>query len=161
MYGEHLEILADDSPPAPGIVIEGTAGSPDVDYTSNEEITVTWAGFIDNESGIKLYKVGLSTKCLHITDFNHYTSIDETTLTSANFSLPEEGKYYVTVVAYNNAMEPSTPVCSDGVVLERLEQKQQIQAISTGCVRTSVCDESHVKLIIMLEFVLLIVRAVR
>ncbi|XP_069134690.1 uncharacterized protein [Argopecten irradians] len=123
VYGEHLEILADDSPPAPGIVIEGTAGSPDVDYTSDEEITVTWAGFIDNESGIKLYKVGLSTKCLHITDFNHYTSIDETTLTSANFSLPEEGKYYVTVVAYNNAMEPSTPVCSDGVVLERLEQK--------------------------------------
>ncbi|XP_069134856.1 uncharacterized protein [Argopecten irradians] len=58
---EHLEILADDSPPAPGVVMEGTVGSPDIDYTSDEIITVNWAGFIDHESGIKLYKMGSST----------------------------------------------------------------------------------------------------
>ncbi|XP_069134689.1 uncharacterized protein [Argopecten irradians] len=63
---EHLEILADDSPPAPGVVMEGTIGTPDIDYTSDEIITVNWAGFIDHESDIKLYKVGLSTECLKL-----------------------------------------------------------------------------------------------
>ncbi|XP_033747031.1 uncharacterized protein LOC117332255 [Pecten maximus] len=128
VFVEHLEILADDSPPAPGVVMEGAVGTPDIDYTSEKAIIVNWAGFFDHESGIKLYKVGLAKGCLQSEDFvssnnnatrNNTILTDETTLTSVRLSLPEEGKYYTTVVAYNNAMEPSQPVCSDGILLDR------------------------------------------
>ncbi|XP_069134697.1 uncharacterized protein [Argopecten irradians] len=143
---EHLEILADDSPPAPGVVMEGTIGSPDIDYTGDEIITVNWAGFIDHESGIKLYKVGLSTECLDIAEFgrsndnitNNGTSILETTLKSVRLSLPEDGKFYVTVVAYNNAMEPSKPVCSDGIVLDRTKPKLVNFTLQSATMRETV-----------------------
>ena len=29
------------------------------------------------------------------------------------------GKYHFTVVAYNGAMDPSLPVCSDGVIIDQ------------------------------------------
>lgn len=41
----------------------------------------------------------------------------ETDLTEASFSVTSEGRYIVTVVAYNRALEPSKPVCSDGVTV--------------------------------------------
>lgn len=34
--------------------------------------------------------------------------------------MTSEGKYYVTVVAYNRAYDPSVPVCSDGVVVDTM-----------------------------------------
>ncbi|XP_069134844.1 uncharacterized protein [Argopecten irradians] len=147
---EHLEILADDSPPTPGVVMEGTVGSPDIDYTSNEIVTVNWAGFFDHESGIKLYKVGLSRECLDIAEFgrsndnitNKGISVLETALTSARLSLPEDGKFYVTVVAYNNAMEPSKPVCSDGIVLDRTKPKLVNFTLQSATMReTILCSD--------------------
>ena len=41
-----------------------------------------------------------------------------TTLTHAGWTAPSAGRYHATVVAYNRALEPSRPVCSDGVVVD-------------------------------------------
>ena len=36
----------------------------------------------------------------------------------ADFVATNEGRYYVTVIAYNHALDASAPVCSDGVVID-------------------------------------------
>ncbi|XP_033746935.1 uncharacterized protein LOC117332160 [Pecten maximus] len=125
-YVEHKEVLADDSPPAIGVVREGSLGGLDIDYTSKETVIAHWDGFIDHESGIRSYRVGLARWCLEEEAFrnNKTSGVLETTIIdtiekSARLTLTEEGQYFVTVVAYNNAMELSNPVCSDGVVLDR------------------------------------------
>ncbi|XP_060084327.1 uncharacterized protein LOC132563603 [Ylistrum balloti] len=129
-YVEHIEVLTDDSPPAVGMVREGPVGGPDIDYTSRDEIIVHWDGFIDHESGVQAYRVGLARTCLGREAIDHKNgtgvleddneiSIFETTYKSALLILPEKGQYFVTVVAYNNAREPSDPMCSDGVVLDK------------------------------------------
>ena len=41
-----------------------------------------------------------------------------TTSTHASWTAPSPGKYFITVIAYNRALEPSAPVCSDGVVVD-------------------------------------------
>ncbi|XP_069134809.1 uncharacterized protein [Argopecten irradians] len=145
---DHLEVLSDDSPPAPGVVMEGVVGTPDIDYISEETVIVSWAGFIDHESGIKLYKVGLATECLEDADFvisnstNNDTHLQETTIESVRVSLPQDGKYYVTVVAYNNAMEPSKPVCSDGIILDRTIPKLVNLTLQSATMReTIICSD--------------------
>jgi hypothetical protein len=121
---EHVDILLDDSPPVPGVVNEGPVDSLDIDYTSDDAITAHWHGFIDHESGIKLYRAGVADHCLEVTDFqegsysNEHITVIETDKTVEIFQLAL-GKNYVTVVAYNNAMEPSTPVCTDGIMLDK------------------------------------------
>ncbi|XP_021360606.1 uncharacterized protein LOC110455039 isoform X2 [Mizuhopecten yessoensis] len=146
VYIKHLDVLADDSPPSPGVVIEGPSGTPDIDYTSEESVIVNWAGFIDHESGIKLYRVGLATECLGIAEFlgfnssiaSNNTIIKETTLTSNRLFLQEEGKFFVTVVAYNNAMEPSQPVCSDGIVLDRSAPEVVNLTMQSACIKEAI-----------------------
>ncbi len=41
--------------------------------------------------------------------------------TFASWTAPAPGKYFVTVVAYNRAIDPSDPVCSDGVVIDNTD----------------------------------------
>ena len=57
---ELVTILIDESAPETGVIREGTPGSPDIDYTSDRNITINWEGFIDHESGVKFYRLGLS-----------------------------------------------------------------------------------------------------
>jgi len=94
-----------------------------MDYTSEDSFLVHWHGFIDHESGIKLYRLGLSHRCLakdelyrftHVSDVIVYREMpfsEQTVRIPANFT----GKRYVTVIALNNALEPSEAVCSDGI----------------------------------------------
>ena len=42
----------------------------------------------------------------------------ETYNTFATWTAPGDGTYHVTVVAFNSALEPSAPVCSDGVTVD-------------------------------------------
>ena len=84
---------------------------------------VNWHGFVDHESGIKMYRIGLARHCLNRNDLYPLNKTDEIALLreaifnenairiEANFT----GKMYVTVVAINNAMDPSVAVCSDGI----------------------------------------------
>ncbi|KAL4218457.1 hypothetical protein ACF0H5_023192 [Mactra antiquata] len=120
---EHVDILVDDSPPEVGVVYEGSESSPDIDYTSDDSFIVHWKGFIDHESGIKVYRIGLATRCLGQKELYNFTNIDDieyyeevpftelSTRVPANFT----GKMFITVVALNNAMDPSQPVCTDGI----------------------------------------------
>ena len=39
-------------------------------------------------------------------------------MTETSFQIEQEGKYYVTVAAYNHALDHSSPVCSDGVTID-------------------------------------------
>ena len=120
-----MDILADDSPPEVGVIKEGDVGTPDIDFTSEDQIIVTWSGFIDHESGIKFYMVAVAPECLAGEDLlyssdkklmPHHSMIKQTDETSAKFTLDEDGSYRSSVLAYNNAMEPSNVACSDGFV---------------------------------------------
>ncbi|XP_052789886.1 uncharacterized protein LOC128224179 [Mya arenaria] len=120
---EHIDVLVDDSPPSVGVVYEGPEDSPDIDYTSDDSILVHWHGFIDHESAIKLYRVGLSNRCLSTQDLFNLTEVRSISIfrelpfyeESVRIPTTFTGKRFVTVIALNNAMEPSNPVCSDGV----------------------------------------------
>ena len=39
-------------------------------------------------------------------------------MTEDSFTVENEGKYFVTVAAYNHALDHSMPVCSDGIVID-------------------------------------------
>ena len=120
-----VDILADDSPPAVGVVQEGEAGTPDADYSSADYVILSWSGFIDHESGIKLYRVGFKSTCLSTEELtgNLASDIYETTATTMKVRPSILRKYYTTVVALNNAMEPSKPVCSDGITFDTTDPK--------------------------------------
>ena len=102
-------------------LIVGPVDGPDIDYTSDKDIMVHWHGFIDHESGIKLYRIGLAERCLDTDELsNNLTDIigyEEVLFTENSFVFHTNhtGKMFVTVVAFNNAMEPSKPACSDGI----------------------------------------------
>ncbi|XP_046569939.1 uncharacterized protein LOC124278266 [Haliotis rubra] len=116
---DHLDILVDNSPPEAGTVKEGTVDGPDVDYTSEDTVLVNWAGFIDHESGINHYLVSLAPKCLTLDEMKNNTDTLEVTegIHTAQFKIGKEmNKYYATVVAFNAALSPSTPSCSDGII---------------------------------------------
>ena len=99
----------------------GYGSYPDIDYTSGDSFLVHWYGFLDHESDIKLYELSLSDRCLsaeeiikkNMTDtlFFDASFPDNALEINATFT----GKRFVSVVALNNAMEPSNVICSDGI----------------------------------------------
>ncbi|OWF42246.1 Hemicentin-1 [Mizuhopecten yessoensis] len=115
-----VDVHVDESPPEDGVVYEGTDDQADVDYTSGSYIHVHWHGFLDHESGIEFYRVALATRCAQkhemtsLQNFTGHIQYKNTTLTSTQFEIQTEGKYFVTVLAFNRAMEPSSAICSDG-----------------------------------------------
>ncbi|XP_069118476.1 uncharacterized protein [Argopecten irradians] len=115
-----VDVYVDESPPEDGVIYEGLEGQPDIDYTSDSHISVHWHGFIDHESGIEFYRVALAKTCVQNTDmisfhnFSKTVQFQNTTLSSIQFQVQSLGKYFVTVVAFNRAMEPSSAICSDG-----------------------------------------------
>ncbi|XP_053381647.1 uncharacterized protein LOC123555884 isoform X2 [Mercenaria mercenaria] len=120
---EHVDILVDNSPPEVGVIYEGAVGTSDIDYTSDNSFIVRWHGFIDHESGIKEYYLGLSDSCKskeqlftdhetsNITEFIKVPHTESSVRLNANFT----GKMYVSIIAINNAHEASDVVCSDGI----------------------------------------------
>ena len=85
---------------------------------------VNWHGFIDHESGIKLYRIGIAEKCLDIDDFKGENNTDQVldfvevpyTVQNTKLKINTTSKAFVTVIAMNNAMESSKPACSDGII---------------------------------------------
>ncbi|KAK7500608.1 hypothetical protein BaRGS_00008183, partial [Batillaria attramentaria] len=115
------QITLDASPPHQGAVHDGIPGSPEVDYQSSTSLHAHWSDFFDRESGIKFYQYAFHTACLTASSFGHVTDdsrVNVTYGTTASWEAPGPGTYYVTVVAYNSAIEPSDPVCSDGVTVD-------------------------------------------
>ncbi|XP_041349352.1 uncharacterized protein LOC121368680 [Gigantopelta aegis] len=116
----HLDILVDASPPVAGVVLEGPPGGPDIDYTSEDHVYINMHGFIDHESGIRLYRVALAERCLTLEELRNAGNasiviVYKTVNPIIKLSFPNSGLFYSSAVAFNNAMEPSIVVCSDGI----------------------------------------------
>ena len=122
---EHFEIMVDESPPEVGIVLEGPSTKPDMDFTGDDSIIVHWDGFIDHESGISHYTVAIADKCIGkelqngCRQCNLSVPLFSTKKSFTKLFFPSTGKYFTTVVAFNFAMEPSNPICSDGIVFDK------------------------------------------
>lgn len=120
---ESVTILVDESAPEMGVVREGSQGSSDIDYISEPNITIYWRGFIDHESGIKFYRLGLSNSCLSLGELWHPNSSNfeyyDTEELSVHVLISSEEKMYSSVIAFNNAMEPSKVGCSDGILVDK------------------------------------------
>ena len=116
-----VDVLVDNSPPEVGVVFDGRQYAPDVDYISANSIVSYWHGFVDHESGIRFYTAAIGPTCLtkeqlllpHIT--NDTFTVLNTSTASTSFVLDRDGLFIVSVIGYNNAMEPSEVACSDGV----------------------------------------------
>ncbi|XP_062573120.1 uncharacterized protein LOC134235054 [Saccostrea cucullata] len=121
-----VDILTDDSPPEKGVVEEGPNNSPDIDFTSSKRILVRWSDFIDHESGIKKYRVGISKTCLSKDEMlhNYHSRIEthkylfETKNNHISVQVENPGQYFTSVIAYNYALEASDVSCSDGIVYD-------------------------------------------
>ena len=122
-----MEFLVDESPPVTGGVMDGADGIPDVDFTQDKVASTYWRGFYDHESGIKFYKYAIANRCLTVDEMlGNETEVvgavvdtmgntTDTFFSGLNINIT---RYNVTVIAYNNAMEPSRPGCSDGVIVD-------------------------------------------
>ncbi|XP_062588081.1 uncharacterized protein LOC134249747 [Saccostrea cucullata] len=53
---DHVDILVDESAPVKGVVMEGAPEEKDKDFTNENNTLLNWNGFIDHESGIRLYQ---------------------------------------------------------------------------------------------------------
>ncbi|XP_071153805.1 uncharacterized protein [Mytilus edulis] len=111
------KITIDTSAPQPGIVHDGLPDNPEIDYQQNLQLHVYWNGFFDPESGVKYYKYVFSDHCWERKNLINVSLGSETFNTFASFTASNEGKYYVSVVAFNRANEASSLVCSDGVTI--------------------------------------------
>lgn len=120
---ESVIILVDESAPETGVVREGIPGTTDIDYTASPNITVNWEGFIDHESGIKFYRLGLSNSCLSLETLRQPIGLNvvyyDTVELSKQVTLKSVEKIYSSVIAFNNAMAPSSVACSDGILLDK------------------------------------------
>ena len=112
----------DTTPPLPGDVFDGTPGLGDSDFQTTFELSAWWAGFFDRETDVVFYQYIFDTQCANSSVFSYplrpSSVVMETRITTATWNAPTNGTYYVTVVAYNQALQPSTPVCSDGVTID-------------------------------------------
>ena len=113
----------DTTPPITGIVMDAGPGSHDLDYTQTNTLMTWWADFFDRETSILTFQYHFGTECVNASSFSYPLIGDsvamETTNTWATWTAPSIGTYYVTVVAYNHALQPSLPACSDGITIDQ------------------------------------------
>ena len=117
------KITTDTTPPLPGVVMDAGSGSHDLDYISNTSLAAWWAHFFDRETSILTFQYHFGSECINESYFTYPlpegSVVMETTENSASWVAPSPGKYYVTVVAVNHALQSSVPVYSDGVIVDQ------------------------------------------
>ncbi|XP_076117799.1 uncharacterized protein LOC143085385 [Mytilus galloprovincialis] len=115
------KITIDISPPHSGMVHDGIKGNPEIDYQQGTDLKAYWEEFFDRESGVFFYQYIVGTSCAGKNDFTldgTNPNLVETYNTFGSHTASVNGTYYFTVVAYNRALDPSDPVCSDGVTID-------------------------------------------
>ena len=71
-----------------------------------------------------------------------------TTQAKSNKEVLQDGKYYITVVAYNSALGRSDPVCSDGVFVDSTPPEvSEVAILDSRIVGGLVKDENTVWLV--------------
>lgn len=120
---ETKTILVDSSPPETGVVFDGIWDSPDIDFQSSKTFNAYWKGFYDHESGIHHFRYAVSEKCLSNAEIQNATFLQKiysgtTTLHTLQYTDLGLPIHIVTILAFNNALDPSNSACSDGVTLD-------------------------------------------
>nr|XP_034301655.1 uncharacterized protein LOC105322112 [Crassostrea gigas] len=140
------KITIDTSPPHPGMVKDGVRGTEEVDFQQSKTLTAHWDGFFDRESGVLFYQYGFNTSPIPASAFALDTGnsmLHETYSVHATHTVTSEGTYYICVVAYNRALEPSEPVCSDGVtVTTAVPSVQEVDIEGATVIGGLVTDEN-------------------
>ncbi|CAG2222618.1 unnamed protein product [Mytilus edulis] len=144
------KITVDISPPHTGVVHDGLPGNPEIDYQQGMDLNAYWDQFFDRESGVFFYQYSVDTSCADKSAFSidlNSTNIVETYNTFGSHTVIGDGTYYFTVVAYNRALDPSEPVCSDGVTIDssvpRVKEVVVKDAVITGGLVTDVNQTSY------------------
>ena len=98
-------------------VLDGS-GNDDIDFqTSTEELSATWSGMQDHESGIKNFEFAVSRSRAGQQDITSFKNVGHnTTATASNLALSND-VYYVMVCAVNHA-GLRTCLSSDGVLID-------------------------------------------
>ena len=122
------QITIDTTPPLPGAVFDASFESPDRDFVAHDpegsalQLESWWTGFFDRETDVAFYQYIFADHCANESYFTFPlmpdSAVTETRDTFATWDAPAPGTYYATVVAYNNALRPSVPVCSDGITTD-------------------------------------------
>ena len=122
------QITVDTTLPLPGAVFDASFESYDLDFVAHDlgdsalQLEAWWTGFFDRETDIAFYQYIFTDHCANESYFTLPLALDsvvtETVDTFASWTPPGPGTYYTTVVAYNNALRPSVPVCSDGITID-------------------------------------------
>lgn len=87
-----------------------------------------------------------------ISSFLKFTlQLNETYSVGAVHEVSSEGTYYACVVAYNRALEPSKPVCSDGVTVTTAIPKVKEVAISGAFVKGGLVTDAFKSSVWVLE----------
>ncbi|XP_060580924.1 uncharacterized protein LOC132737608 [Ruditapes philippinarum] len=115
---QQKKITIDTSPPHEGITNDGLPGYPELDFQQTLRLNGYWDHFFDKESGVWLYTYGFNERCLNENELDIHQNASWTYDTVAEFTVDKPGKYYLTVMAYNHALDHSKPVCSDGVTID-------------------------------------------
>ncbi|KAI0242789.1 hypothetical protein LSAT2_011095 [Lamellibrachia satsuma] len=139
-----LEITIDTTAPLPGVVSDSQQSQADIDFQQGSTHYASWQGFFDRESGILFYQYAFSDGCVAASDFSvpPIGKVKETTLTYASRTVSGPGTYHCTVVAYNKALEPSRPVCSDGVTVDTTAPEIHEVSIENSWTRDGLVKDS-------------------
>ncbi|KAI8509825.1 hypothetical protein Bbelb_122530 [Branchiostoma belcheri] len=115
-----FQVTVDESPPTAGQVQDALQGQRDLDFQQDLQLHAWWDGFFDCESGVQFYQYSFANRCLGEDEFSIPQSqhIHNTTGKFGSWTAPVPGTYFCTVVAYNPALSPSQPACSDGITLD-------------------------------------------
>lgn len=118
-----LKITVDLTPPLPGVVMESFLNQRDVDYQNGDTVPIHWNSFFDRETAIAFYQYAITTECLEASSFQNPLSsgsiAQQTMSTMVTWTASSPGTFFTTVVAYNGALQPSSPVCSDGITIDK------------------------------------------
>ena len=115
--------VLDITPPDSGVVFDGDEYLKDKVYqSSSEEISVSWKGFQDKESGISRYEIciGTSSGLCDITTFMNYGLVRKAIID--NLNLTHNETYYTTVRAVNGAGQTSFAT-SNGIFVDLTSPK--------------------------------------
>ena len=100
-----------------GAVLDGS-GDDDIDYqTSTTELSATWSGIQDHESGINHFEFAVSRNRAGEPDVTSFVNVGHNMSTTVSYLTLAKDVYYVMVCAVNNA-GLKTYLSSDGVLID-------------------------------------------
>ncbi|XP_067685182.1 uncharacterized protein [Haliotis asinina] len=113
-------IIVDDSPPAVGIINDGSTVGIDADYQADAHIICAqWENFYDSESGIKRYLWGVGTKPGSDDIVKFKTEDRSVHKDCSSVLLTHKTTYYSTVIAFNGALNMKrVNFTSNGVLVD-------------------------------------------